>query len=48
MTTKKNTGRSFLGTLFLLALGFAIGFYNVEILAFTMQAVRSLRSQWPQ
>lgn len=39
MNAKKNNGRSFLGTLFLLALGFAIGFYNVEILAFAKQAI---------
>jgi hypothetical protein len=38
---KQRKGRSFLGTLFLLMLGFAIGFYNVEILAFAVQSLRS-------
>lgn len=45
MNAKKNNGRSFLGTLFLLLLGFAIGFYNVEILAFVRQAIESIRNK---
>jgi hypothetical protein len=32
-TQKQRKGRSFLGTLFLVAIGFAMGFYNVEILS---------------
>ena len=40
MTTKnKRSGRSFLGTLFLLACGFAGGFYHKEIVAFCMQHI---------
>lgn len=45
MNAKKNTGRSFLGTLFLIALGFVIGFYNAEILSFAREAVRQINSK---
>jgi hypothetical protein len=45
MNTKKNTGRSFLGTLFLIALGFVIGFYNAEIFAFSKDAIHNIRNR---
>jgi len=42
MQTKQRKGRSFLGTFFLVAIGFALGFYNVEILSALKNTVQSI------
>ena len=42
MNTKQRKGRSFLGTLFLIAVGFAIGFYHAEVYSAIENAVQSI------
>jgi hypothetical protein len=39
---KQRKGRSFLGTLFLVAIGFAMGFYHAEIRSAIENAVQSI------
>jgi hypothetical protein len=45
MNAKKNTGRSFLGTFCLVAIGFVTGLYNVEILAFGQKILTQINSK---
>ncbi len=42
MQSKKNSGRSFLGTLFLIGIGFALGFYHAEIYSAIQNTVQSI------
>ncbi len=39
---KRNKGRTFIGTLFLLAIGFAAGVYRKEIASFATNTVQSI------
>jgi len=42
MKTKQRKGRTFIGTLFLLGIGFLAGSYRQEIYSFAKQAVQSI------
>jgi hypothetical protein len=38
----KNKGRTFIGTLFLLGIGFAVGMFHKEIVSYTKNTVQSI------